>query len=244
MDNLEDFLDGSKEPVEETQPKEVEAEAAPVTEEPIAETPEETDAEKAQRERDEKGRFKAKEEKVTPPPGFVPVAALQELREEIRALKAPAPQPEAEASPVPDIFEDPEGYSTHLQNQIGQIALDTRLNLSEELVRQSAGDEAVNAAQEWGKQQLTTNPAFAQAFYSNRNPYAFLVEQHKKATVYAKLGDDPSEIEAYLAWKQAKDAPPAPAPVPVPDTLADAQSARGSAADAYRVPTLDDILKR
>lgn len=239
MDNLEEFLGASPEAAEVT-PEPVEAKA----QEPEVEAPEgET---KPERPRGPDGKFAKKEEPV-----MVPLQALHETRDELKALKVELealrqPKPAPEATPVPDVFEDPQGYTQHLQSQISQVALDTRLNLSEELVRQSAGDEIVNAAQEWGKQQLASNPALAQAFYSNRNPYGFLVKEYQRQQTLAELGDDPTLIEEFKTWRAARNAPqPAPAPTPeIPNTLADAQSARGSSAVAFHVPTLDEILKR
>lgn len=230
------------------------SEAAPV-ETPVAEAPAEapaqqeepkaeTEAEAQQRERDEKGRFKAKEAEPKAPEGYVPVQALQELRKELQSLKNPPQQQAQEPPQVPDMFENPEGYTRFLQDQIAQSTLNERLNLSEELVRQSAGDETVNAAQEWGRQQLATNPAFAQTFYGQRNPYGFLVNEFKRQQVVSKLGDaDPARIDAFLQWEEAQKAPPpAPAAPAIPDTLATAQSARG-AATGYQPPSLDEILR-
>lgn len=229
MDNLE-FLDGAEAPIAETQPQETapeqqeaQAEAAPQQEE----TPAQTEA----RERDEKGRFKPK-----PEPVMVPLQALHETRDEVKALKAqiealqPHQQPQAEQ--VPDIFENPEGYAAYLQNQVAATALNDRLNLSEELVRQSAGDEAVAAAQEWGRQMLASNPGFAQAFYQQRNPYGFLVQQHQRYQAVSQLGDDPKELQAFLAWKQGQAQQPGAQPIPqsspVPTgSIASATSAGG-----------------
>jgi hypothetical protein len=242
MDNLEDFLaSGEPEEVQVQEPQEPETakEQAP---------PEETPEQKTERERDERGRFKAKEE--ADEPVMVPLKALHETRDELKALKAEIEQYRQKPEPqqtqaVPDIFEDPDGFVAHQKQELQQAILNERLNLSEEMVKASVGAETVEEAKQWAAQQASANPMFVQQLFSARNPYGFLVEQYKKATTFAKLGDDPDEIEAYLAWKQAKEAP---APVvetpPVPETLADAQSARGSSAEPFKVPTLDQILGR
>jgi hypothetical protein len=238
MDNL-DFLDGAEAPKAETQPVETPPAAEAPAEAPAEATPapeaEAKPEEKPAQPRGPDGKFAPKEAKPDVPQGFVPIGVVQELREEIRSLKQPAPeQAKVEPTAPPDIFENPEGYSAYLQNQIAQTTLNDRLNLSEELVRQSAGDEAVNAAQEWGRQQLASNPAFAQTFYAQRNPYGFLVSEHRRQTMLAQLGNaDPKEIEAYLAWKTAQEqvqpaaqAAPPQQPAP-PRSIADATSAGG-----------------
>ena len=135
MDNL-DFLDGPEGPKDEVRAVETVVEApaeTPAAEaEPVAEAPKGP-------ERGPDGKFVAKEKaepaaaepveqpKPAVPEGYVPVKALQELREELKALKqAPpaAPQPPA---PVPDVFEDPEGYAAYQQHAL----LNHSLNVSE-----------------------------------------------------------------------------------------------------------------
>ena len=232
MDNLDDFLGASPD-----------GEAAPVAEvtpaEPVAAEPAETEEQKATRERDERGRFKAKEAEE---PVMVPLKALHETRDEVKALKAQLeslrqPQPE-----VPDMFADPEGYQAHQRSELQNAILNERLNLSEELAVDKHGEEAVEQAKQWGLAAFQANPALYQSFISQRNPYGFLVNEYRKQSMLSQL--DPKEFDAFLAWKEAQKAPAAPvAAPPVPDTLADAQSARGSP-EAYRVPSLDEILKR
>lgn len=235
MDNLDDFL--APVPEGEAAPVETVAETAPV--EATPETTE-TEEQKATRERDERGRFKAKE---ADEPVMVPLKALHETRDEVKALKAqlealnrqPQQQPE-----VPDVFVDQEGFNNHINSQIQRSVLNATLNLSEEMTTQQYGADEVDQAKQWGAQAFQANPALLQTFYSQRNPYGFLVAEYRKQSMLSQL--DPNEFNAFLAWKEAQKAPPAPPAVP--DTLADAQSARGSTAEAYRVPTLDEILKR
>lgn len=254
MDNLE-FLDGSEEPKGEAQPEIVEE----------AETPQDQES----RERDERGRFKAKEEvaeedveptpEITPepqaepkpevPPGMVPVSVLQELREELKSLKAQ--QPQAQQQPqeplqVPDPLEDPEGY----QRYQDFVRFNDKLDISEEMARDKVGDELVDAATEWGKQQFQTNPAMYADFARQRNPYGYLVKQYQRQQSLTKLGDDPTEIEAFLAWKQAQQALQQPASQPVETQPAPTSSIASapSAGGAQQVATgpgvaFDEIIK-
>jgi hypothetical protein len=84
MDNLDDFL-GSNEPQAEEAVVETPAEEAPVAEEAA---PEEAAEPAPAVERDEKGRFKPKEAPV-----MVPLTALHETRDEVKALKAELERP-------------------------------------------------------------------------------------------------------------------------------------------------------
>jgi hypothetical protein len=243
MENLDEFLAGKPEAAEAVTP---EVEAAPVVE--AVETAEPEGETKAERPRGPDGKFAKKDEPV-----MVPLQALHETRDELKALKAELEQlrqPKPQAPDVaPDIFENPDGFTGHIQNQIAQATLNTTLNLSEEITRQSAGSEVVDQAQEWGKQAFASNPALYQQMIQQRNPYGFLVEQYKKAQIVSQLDSDPSQIQAFLEWRDSQSkaqaqpqvTPPEPA---IPTTLADAQSARGASATGFHVPTLDEILKR
>lgn len=241
-----EFLDGEKSPSEAAQPEPKAPEAAPA--EAAAETPEQ----KESRERDERGRFKAKEEAAAPvaptpapvpetiaaptpastPEGYVPLAALLAERDKRTALEAQMPKPQAAPSPsigpAPDMFEDPEGYRAWNQQQIANV----QLNISEEMTRDKFGDELVDAAKAWATEQFQSRPGFAQEVLSQRNPYGYAVKAYQKAQSLSQLGDDPEEIKAFLAWKQAQSAQPAapvaqPPPERPPQSIAAAPSAGG-----------------
>jgi hypothetical protein len=243
MDKLE-FLDGAEAPNEEV----VSAEAAPA--ETVAE-------EKPERPRGPDGKFAPKEKAEAPvspapepaptaePPQeqpMVPLAALHETRDKVRDLEArlaamqpkqPAPQPAL--GPAPDMFEDPDAYQAWQQQQI----VNATLNLSEEITREKYGDELVDAAKTWATEQFQTRPGFAQEVLSQRNPYGYAVKQYQKQQSLSQLGDDPTEIQAYLAWKQAQQAQPVaasaaatPPPQRPPQSIASAPSAGGLQAQA------------
>ena len=238
-----EFLDGADAPEPKVVP---EAPAAAPAEAPAEETAEQ----KETRQRDEHGRFKAKEEVplaptpeaqpevlATPTPqaapeGYVPLAALLETRDKLKALEAQMPKPQATPTPsigpAPDMFDDPDGYQSWQQQQI----VNATLNLSEEMTRDKFGDDLVDAAKAWATQEMQTRPGFAQEVLSQRNPYGYAVKQYQKQQSLTQLGDDPKEIEAFLAWKQAQSAQPgAPVPTPQPErppqSIASAPSAGG-----------------
>jgi hypothetical protein len=183
------------------------------------------------RERDEKGRFKPKAEEPQDQT-MVPLTALHETRDKVRALEAELQKlrPQQQADPVPDIFEDPEGYQNQVAQTIQQATLNATLNLSEEMVRQSSGNETVDAAQQWAAAAFKANPALWQQFISQRNPYGFLVQEYQRHTALTKLGD-PKDIDAFLAWRQAQaqlqPAQAAPQPATPPPSIASAPSAGG-----------------
>lgn len=234
MDNLE-FLDSPEGENAETRPED----AAPQENAEQAETGGETEEatpEKPTPPRGPDGKF-AKKEEASPEPVMVPLAALHETRDKVKSLEAQLAsltQPQRQQQPsVPDMFEDPEGFQAHIAGSVNGAVLNTTLNISEEITRQSVGNDLVDDVQRWGAEEFQRNPALAQQFYQQRNPYGFLVQQYQRQQSLSKLGDDPKQIEAFLAWKQAQEqlqqqpAQADPQQAEPPQSIASAPSAGG-----------------
>jgi hypothetical protein len=223
-----EFLEGGEPPKDEVQP----VETPPVEAAPTVETPEPT-AEKPAPVRGPDGKFAKKEPEE---PVMVPLKALHETRDEVKALKAQldAFNKPREQTPqqAPDIFEDPDGFRNHMQSEMQRQILNTTLNLSEEMVTQQVGADTVELAKQWGTQAFQANPGLYQSFIQQRNPYGFLVAEYQKQTMISQIGNDPKEIQAFLAWKQAQQASPAQVATPQPQrptgSIATAPSAGGA----------------
>lgn len=178
------------------------------------------------------------------PPGYVPLEALQAVREEVRTLKAqrqPAPQP-AEPQAVPDRYEDPEGYEAWRDQQLENRLFDERCNVSERFARTQHGEELVDAAKQWAVGKLQADPLFNAALRGQPDPYGFAVAEYRKDKLFSEFKDD--DFAAFQAWKasQGQPAPAEPAaPIPVavapltpappapPRSIATAPSAGGPA---------------
>lgn len=105
------------------------------------------------------------------------------------------PQPQRQEQP-PDMYADPEGFQQYQQRQFQQQILNATLNLSESSARRHYGaqvvDEAVQAAVRSGvAEQLKFAP----------DPYAEIVEWHKREKALAKFGTDPDAYEKQLEDK-------------------------------------------
>jgi hypothetical protein len=212
MDNLE-FLDGAEAP---------NGEAAPVVEAAV-EAPAEVVTTEAEPVSEQKGPSRGPDgkfaKKEADEPIMVPLKALHETRDEVKALRAQLeaatrPPQTQQQSQVPDMFEDPEGYQSFQTQQLQTAVFNSTLNISEEMTRQQVGDDLVNEVQQWGAQAFQANPAFYQQFAQQRNPYGFLVSAYKRQQAVSQIGDDPKQIEAFLAWQQAQTAAPQPAATP------------------------------
>lgn len=251
MDDLEDFLKGSEPEPTET----AETQEAPEAPAPEAETAEQATA----RARDEKGRFAPKGETEAAPPAAaettdVPVKALQEERRKRQELEAKLDELQRQLQPQqppPSLWEDEQGWQQHFGQEVvatatQQAALNARLDMSEMMVAQSQPD--FDDVRPKILEFMGQNPTLKDEILGDRHPWlkAYnMVKNHERMTQLAAV--DVTELETKLraeieAKLKAELQPQAPAPA-IPDSLADAQSARGSSA-AFSPPSLDDILKR
>jgi hypothetical protein len=192
------------------------------------------------------------------PPGFVPLPALLDTRDELKEAKRELAQFRAQAQPQPEPEEAPDPY-TDLQGflnwqgrQVESQLWSQRLEMSRGFAETKHGPEKVQAAIDWGFERCGSDPHFNIQVRQARDPVGFVISEHQRQQLLAEMSD-PSEIEAYRAWKQAQAAgeppavppattlatPPAAAaaprqpPAPPPRSIASASSAGGPAA----VPT-------
>lgn len=116
--------------------------------------------------------------------------AYEQMFQQQPQRQQPQPQPQEQA---PDPFTDPEGFYRYQARETQRQILNNTLNLSESFARRHFGsqivDEAVQAAQQAGvSSQFLTAP----------DPYAALVEWHKREKALAKFGTDPEAYEKQL----------------------------------------------
>ena len=218
--------------------------------EPVAEAP----GEPVQEQPQEPAPVPA--EPAKPEPVMVPLAALHEVRDEVKTLRAklaeadkPAP---VEAPPAPDMFADPEGYEAYQARQAAFMATNVKLDLSEDLAREKHGDELVNQAQQWAAQRFQADPVLAQRITSDRNPYKALIAEYQRDQMVSQV--TPDDWSQFQAWKAAQAqaqtaAPVAATPVqPVaapPRSIAAAPSAGGQSHVALGDEALfNDIFKK
>lgn len=252
-EGLDDFLN--------TEPTAVENETGQDTQTEAVETPPETAEEPKGPVRDEKGRFASKGETEAAPPAAVeppevPVKALQEERRKRQELEARLAEYEARLNqqpqqPPPSLWDDEQGWQQHFGGQVvneavQQATLNARLDMSEMMVRQTHPDfEDKKAA---FIDLMRETPGLQQKALADPHPWNFAynyVANHQRMQELSAT--NVSDLEAKLREKiradlEAEYAAKAPTPV-IPDTLADAQSARGASVP-HTVPSLDEILRR
>lgn len=245
MDEDLDFLDG-QEPAETAAPVAEQPEAPPeaVLDGPqrgpdgkfVAKAPEEPQAPATPPEAAPAAQAPA--EPVAPPPGYVPVSALQEIRKEMQALRQAQQAPPA---PAPDPLEDPEGYDAHQEGQ--RIALNAQW--SHKLALATHGEEAVTKAQEWAATRFEQDPVFRQRSLAHPDPFGFAIAEHQREQAL-ELFTDSKLLNDFRAWQagQARPAQPATAPPAPPTPVAAPTSIIGqpSAGGIGQVPLGDSAL--
>lgn len=183
-------------------------------------------------------------EPAKPEPGFVPFAAVLDERDKRKKLEQENEelrkqnQTPVQHQPAPDMFEDPEGYRAHQAGEAHRLALNVKLDLSEDMARGVHGDELVDKARDWAVQKFQQNPGYQAEVFSQRNPYNFVVAQYQRDQIASSV--TPDEFAQFTAWKQAQagltPAPAAPtdnpSPAkPPPRSLASAPSAGPAATE-------------
>jgi hypothetical protein len=268
MDDLDEFLKGNDEqPVVEN-----ETPQAPETQAQQEATPAEVAEPEAKAEgpaRDEKGRFAPKGEKepdVSPTseePKLDHAALIGErrrrqeaedrLREyEARLAQLQQPQFQPQQQGIPDRWEDPEGYDRYLIAQASALAEERAMHAVQTQRIYSSAVAARAKYADYGDahavfgEMVQQNPMLFQQMVTAPDPAEFAYQTAKTEMEIRQYGGIDKLVQARVQAELAKAQTPAPAPTPsIPDTLADAQSARGSsAASAFTVPSLDDILRR
>lgn len=171
------------------------------------------------------------EPEAKPDPQHVPITALLDERDKRKALEQElerfrAAQKPVEAPAVPDMFDDPEGFAAYQEQRVASTALNTKLDISEEMARDKFGDEEVEAAKNWVLAQAQIKPGFGNEVISQRHPYKYAVELYRRDQMASQF--NPDDFAQFQAWKAAQSAvqeqtkPPVTAP---PRSLASAPSA-------------------
>lgn len=148
----------------------------------------------------------------------VPVSVVQELRRELRELKAE--RHKAEPKPAPDVFDDPQGYQNYMQAAVRASVTGTKLEMSRFMAEREFGKDVVQAAYDYFDQ----HPEESAALLESPSPFHAAVEHFNAQRVAKEIGSDPTKwiaekeaelrakIEAELVAKQAQAAAGRPAP--------------------------------
>lgn len=152
----------------------------------------------------------------------IPIGALLDEREkrktleaEIERLKQQAPQAQAN---IPDPYDDPSGFSAHIESQITQARQAQKVDTSYHLAVRDYGKDKVEEARAWALEKAQSDPAFMQqvevAFQTQPLPIDWVIQQHKRDGLVSQIGDRSIDdfVKDYLAKNPALLGQSAPAP--------------------------------
>lgn len=189
---LDEILDGdSTETTEQqetpaTEEKEPAAEESKETKAPVEE-PDET-----------KGEDKT-EAPPAPKDGTVPIAALLDERDKRQALETRlAALEKQEAKPAPDILEDPDGFREHLRQETHAAILNSRLDISESILRQSNDD--VDAKMAIYQKIVEQDPSVHQRVIQAKHPWQTMYDIAKGHEAIERAGG----VDQLLAEERTK----------------------------------------
>lgn len=174
-----------------------------------------------------------------PEPGYVPIGALMDERdkrkardEELKRIQAELEQmrqSRQEAPRIPDPLDDAQGFADYQRQTAESLALNVKLDMSEDLARDKFGDEKVDAARDWALAKYRDDPSFRNKVIAQRNPYSFVVKEFEREQKVAKVQDlDLADFDDYLAWKTGQATQKSQSAPVAPRSLASLPSAGGS----------------
>jgi hypothetical protein len=246
MDGLEDFL-SAEQPVE-TQVAEP-APEAPVEAPPAAEAP--TEAVETPTERSTRPRRQVHREgagsRPAQEPQFEHAATIGErrrrqeaeaerdaLRQQLAQLQQP--QPVQQQQGPPDRWEDPEGYDQWLVGEATKAAKAEAVQAYQyQRIETSAAQYRTQVSDYDEKiavfgQMVQSNPALLEQLHKAPNPAEYAYNAAKTQLEISQFGGIDGLVNARVEEALKTRQPVVPTP-PIPDTLADAQSARGTSAE-------------
>lgn len=182
------------------------------------------------------------------PETHVPLAALQEVRNENRTLKAQLARLDqiearlqAQPQPVPDLYENPAAFQQAIIDQVRMAEANTIAEISERMARDRNGDDLVDAALQAAQAAGTVNQ-----FKGKRDPWGELVKWHKAQTALSEIGDDPAAYKARVRQELMQELQAERAQsvqIPAAPSLAGQPNLGTRLAPVWQGPTpLEDIL--
>lgn len=128
-------------------------------------------------------------EVVTPEPKSttVPLSALEAERN--RRQEAERRLQEFEAvrakAPIPDAYEDPDGYDRHVKSQIEQVRWETKAEMSGFMAEQKFGKPLVEEALAWAQEQ--SDPTLGLKVRQSASPIEFVVQEFQQSRTLQTL---------------------------------------------------------
>jgi len=188
------FEDGEPEAIDQVDDKAVEE----------VEEPAEAEPEKVEKEQEPEATTAP--ETTEPEPKSVPIKALMAEREKRQELERKVADLAAQKAkePAPDIFEDQQGFTEHLQKQIDTDRFNDRANQSEFYAKREFGEEELSAKVEAFKELKMTNPELEAQVLNAVSPYHEIVDivsKHEKMEKMQNIDEFEAKTRAEIEAK-------------------------------------------
>ena len=172
-------------------------------------------------------------------PAMVPLATMMAERDKRQQAEAELQSRQSPPAPMPDVIDDPEGFSQAMLSQNARMLHDQKLGISKFAAESQFGSEKVAAAFEF----FAKNPALSQQFASHASPYHAAVEFHQKQLAIEEIGDPATYEERVRAKIMAENqAQQVAASIKAPPSLAHETSVGGRVAVPADHTSLDILL--
>lgn len=176
-------------------------------------------------------------------PGYVPLAVVLDEREKRQKLDRELEETRRqlaqfqklqETGEAPTIYDDPIAYQQSIEARLEAQAFQIREQMSERFTAQVHGQEALEAAKQWGIEAAKSDPFFKQRFVSQADPFGWLIAEQqrdliaKDPTAFARKW---AEENGYAPTSQQAQQPapvqPVARPAAPPRSIASAPSSSG-----------------
>ena len=154
---------------------------------------------------------------VTTEPKQVPLGALEAERKrrqeaERRVAEYERAAPPQQPAPIPDAYEDPEGFNRYTQDKFAQTEWNLRAGMSERFAIKEHGAELVKTATEWGLETASRDPGFAQQVMADPDPVGLTIQKYQQSRTLESLGgksfeDAAREHAIAQGWIVSPEAP-------------------------------------
>lgn len=105
---------------------------------------------------------------------------------------------------VPDPYDNPNEFAAYQQQMVHQAVTAQKFQMSELMAKQTHGEETVTKASTWALERAQTDPTFAAAYHQQAHPIDWIVQQHKRDSLYSQLPTDVSSLDELIEREIAK----------------------------------------